>query len=129
MLKCDGCHGNDAVLFSDGVDVVTRDHVTYLLFFFLRGRCVIVIIYFGINVVLSYSITMVASDGTVQPKCVKSIDEGHTVLTKGNVDFLKFYLFEPYFTWANYSLIFWQEKFSFISVLVNFLMHQKFLVS
>lgn len=53
------------VLFSDGVDVIARDHVTYQLFFFLRG-----------------SITMVAGDGTSQPKCVKSIDEGHALLTK-----------------------------------------------
>ena len=31
---------------------------------------------------------MVTGDGVLQPKCVKSIDEGFTLLTKGEYDIL-----------------------------------------
>ena len=84
LLEHDGCHGNNAVLFSDGDDIITRDHVTYQLFFFLRGRCVNINFIVGIiTCCFLHSITMVANDGTIQPKCVKSIDKGYTLLTKG----------------------------------------------
>ncbi|XP_065909196.1 uncharacterized protein [Dysidea avara] len=53
------------VLFSDGDEVITRDRVIHQLFFLLRG-----------------SITMVTGDGTQHFKCIKSCEEGYTLLTK-----------------------------------------------